>query len=81
MTSDDAKTVKVWRWADAPDELRRLSRHGGDEDWVVYVPAEVARSPEWAEWLPQWVKRTDTCLDPQEIKRRGGARVYIGAHA
>lgn len=80
MSGDDATMIKVWRWADAPDNLRRLSRHGGDEDWVVYVPAAVARSREW-EWLPQWVLRTDACLDPQEIKRRGGARVYIGAHA
>jgi hypothetical protein len=77
MSGDDAKTVKVWRWEDAPDELRRLSRHGGDEDWVALVPRSVADS--W-EWTPTWIDTLGSC-DVQKSVRRDGARVYIGAHA
>ena len=30
----------VYRWDDAPEELRALSNHGGDEDWVIVLDAE-----------------------------------------
>lgn len=32
--------IRVWRFEDAPEEFRRLSRCGGDEDWVAHVPAQ-----------------------------------------
>ncbi len=31
----DPKAVVVWRFDEAPAELRVLSRHGGDEDWLA----------------------------------------------
>ena len=40
--------ILVWRWADAPDELRALSGHGGDEDWVAVLPPGTER-PQWAD--------------------------------
>ena len=35
---DTTKTVLVWDWLDAPQALKDLSPHGGDEDWVALVP-------------------------------------------
>jgi hypothetical protein len=37
----DDKTIFVWRFRDAPGELRAYSMHGGDEDWVVLLPEDV----------------------------------------
>lgn len=34
----EKEPIKVWEWSDAPEEFRALSTHGGDEDWVVFVP-------------------------------------------
>ncbi len=41
MKINENKTILVWRWDDAPDEFREFSGHGGDEDWVAFVPWEV----------------------------------------
>ena len=30
--------LKVWEFNDAPPEYCELSTHGGDEDWVVFIP-------------------------------------------
>jgi len=32
--------AKVWRWADAPQQYKNLSEHGGDENWVVWIHAD-----------------------------------------
>lgn len=34
--------IYVWRFEEAPEEYRRLSDNGGDEDWLVLVPSHVA---------------------------------------
>jgi hypothetical protein len=36
--------IQIWRFADAPEELRRLSPHGGGEDWLAVIPAPLAES-------------------------------------
>ena len=33
------KCFRIWAWRDAPAEYRALSTHGGDEDWVLHIPA------------------------------------------
>lgn len=30
--------IILWPWREAPDEYKKLSPHGGDEDWVLHVP-------------------------------------------
>lgn len=30
--------IELYRWDDAPDILKKLSNHGGDEDWLALVP-------------------------------------------
>jgi len=72
-----ANTIQVWRWQDAPESYRKLSPHGGDEDWVAYVP-EALRHEEIA-----WMQRGSLfgCCDVSEHDLPGSGLVRIGAHA
>ena len=73
------KTIKVWVFEDAPTELQALSQHGGDEDWLVLVPAVLDK--DWERWEPLWLSKTDTCDAPSRHTLDNGDVVYIGAHA
>ncbi|RTL21354.1 MAG: hypothetical protein EKK55_16435 [Rhodocyclaceae bacterium] len=68
----------VWEFDKAPPELRALSQHYGDEDWLVYVPAGLTGfEPEWpAGWI-----RGLGCHAVHYHHLADGALVYIGAHA
>lgn len=37
--------INVWRFDDAPAAYKKLSDHGGDEDWVVFIPAGIECLP------------------------------------
>jgi hypothetical protein len=34
--------ISIWRFHEAPEELRALSPHGGDEDWLAELPPTFA---------------------------------------
>jgi len=70
----DSRTILVWAFYDAPKELRDLSRHGGDKDWLAFVPEGVER-PEWIyDGSPFGSCNVSThAVD--------GGTVYIGAHS
>jgi len=64
----------VWSWYDAPDELKALSRHGGDEDWIGLCPL--------GEEMPMWMECPNFgCCDVSEHRLDDGRVVAIGAHA
>lgn len=68
--------IRLWRWADAPEKYRRLSQHGGDEDYVAYIPNElqdVAYHLDSGSWF-------GVC-DVQLVEQTNGSLVLIGAHA
>ncbi len=68
--------IRVWRFEDAPEEFRRLSRCGGDEDWVAHVPAYLVES-----WIP-WLEGSGFGVCAVEAHRLAdGSEVHIGAHA
>lgn len=70
------KTVMLWDWDDAPPELKALSPHGGDEDWVALVPTNYRESsPVLYSLLERW---TDN--EPSVHETQWG-KVYIAAHA
>ena len=69
------KCIIIWEWWDAPGELRILSPHGGDEDWVALVPKEMSQ-PSWMETGTNF-----GCCDVSEHELDDGRRVFIGAHA
>jgi len=74
MRTKTNKEIIVWRWEDAPAKYRNLSKHGGDEDWVAFVPAPL--QGDYIRWLEE------SCFDNvvSEHVVSGGC-VYIGAHA
>lgn len=58
----ETNAITIWRYEDAPDALRRLSTHGGDEDWLAVVPRSLYNPPsDWpsdeynSTWLPAWM--------------------------
>jgi hypothetical protein len=67
-------SVRIWRWWSAPGELRRLSDHGGDEDWVCLVPKEMTD-----DYLP-FINSLGVCR-VSEHSLADGRKVFIGAHA
>ena len=67
--------IKVWHFENAPKKYRDLSTNGGDEDWVVFVPAGAVQGA-----VPMWLEATDTCHEPQRFYVDGG-KVYIGSHS
>lgn len=71
----DRFAIVVWHFHDAPEELRALSRHGGDEDWIALVPAGV-EAPAWADSGTAF-----GCCDVSEHRLEDGRLVLIGAHA
>lgn len=74
----DANAITVWRFEDAPADLRELSTHGGDEDWIALVPKAYTR-----RYMLFWLDRISTTLDPQIVEHPSLAEyeVWIGAHA
>lgn len=33
--------IAIWQFHEAPEEYRRLTNHGGDEEWLLYCPAKM----------------------------------------
>lgn len=66
---------KVWRFHDAPEELRRMSTNGGDEDWIVEIPPGADADTRWIEAIG--------CCDVAFYSHptRPGWTLAIGAHA
>lgn len=71
--------ILVWRFKEAPEEYQKLSDHGGDEDWVAFLPDSYEES---FGTVPQWMEYGSfgSDVDPTLHKVKGG-RVVIGAHA
>lgn len=72
----DEKTIKVWRFDDAPEEYRALSTNGGDEDWIAFVPASLAA--DWIGWLEEGQSFGCCCVDEHKV---AGGVIRIGCHA
>jgi hypothetical protein len=70
--------IRVWRFQDAPEELRNLSTHGGDEDWLALVPPIL--NDKWIPWLKEPTFGC-CCVSEHGHRELPGYKVYIGAHA
>jgi hypothetical protein len=75
MTYKD-KTITIWPFEDAPQEMRDLSQHGGDEDWVAFVP--VSLEDRYIPWLESGSGFGVCDVSKHPIS---GGTVHIGAHA
>lgn len=69
--------IQVWRYDDAPRELKEMSKFGGDEDWVALVPPHSAN--EWLGWAEEGTPFG--CCGVQRVELDDGRVVLIGAHA
>lgn len=68
--------ICVFKWEHAPQALKDLSQHGGDEDWVAFLPANLL-----GEYIP-WMRRGGFGIcSVSTIWFEDGSRVCIGAHA
>lgn len=68
--------IKVWRFEDAPEEYRKLSTNGGDEDWLALIPH--AQANDYISWTESG--GFDACQDPSTYYHADGI-IKIGAHA
>lgn len=73
--------IKIWPWEDAPEELKKLSGHGGDEDFVCVIPPEHLNHPGFEGSPPYWLERMWDMHGPQTEILPDGTMVVIGAHA
>ncbi len=80
-----ARAILVWRFEDAPEEFRRLSQNGGDEDYVVLIPACLCTLSDdkgtpycYDEYV---FEHFDTCNEPQRFVLEDNSIVLIGSHA
>lgn len=75
-----ARHAIVYRFSEAPAELRALSENGGDEDWLVVVPREWLTG--WDGTGPlTWIDRMASCNDPDRYDLPDGRIVFIGSHS
>jgi len=79
LTEPQKLFIKVWKYYDAPIELRSLSTNGGDEDWIALVPIE------WANDYISWLEEGSSfgCCDVSDYTHPNysGYLIKIGSHA
>ncbi len=76
LATADRTCLKVWAFGQAPAELRALSTHGGDEDWLALVPPDV---PTPSDWFDDGGSFGCSSVSTHDLP--DGWTVYIGAHA
>jgi len=72
-TVNESLRASLWSFCDAPQEYRDLSGHGGDEDYVLFVP------DGFIGYIDNIVRAIGVC-DTSEHPVAGGT-IYIGAHS
>jgi hypothetical protein len=70
----DGNAIVVWRFHDAPAELKALSTNGGDEDWLALVPAD------YNSYIP-WLENSSFGVCAIDSYDYEGMKVFIGCHA
>jgi hypothetical protein len=73
--------IRVWRFEDAPADLKKLSPHGGDEDWLAVIPPGAMGEVGWIGWCDPGMLGPFGCSDISEHKLPNGDIVRIGAHS
>lgn len=75
VQESQGESIVVWSFYSAPGELRCLSNHGGDEDYIALLPHGMD--------APSWMRSGSAfgCFSVSESEYGDGRRVFIGAHA
>ena len=69
--------IRVWPFHSAPAELRALSHHGGDEDWLALLPPTI----DYPEWMNDGTAFGWCSVSWHDHPTAEGWRVAIGAHS
>jgi len=76
----EQKHITVWRFEDAPEELRDLSTNGSDEDWIAEVPPYF--NGEYINWLDNGTGDFGCfSIDTYPHPSKPMWTIYIGCHA
>ena len=68
--------IRIWQFRDAPLKYRKLSRNGGDEDWLAVVPKKSVY--ERNVWFLECEHFGCALVHSIKIKNKV---VFIGCHA
>ena len=79
LTHPMPRAIIVWDFEDAPPELKALSTHGGDEDWLALVPMQMA--DRYIGWMTEPAFGCCSVEDHFADSQRIRYQVVIGAHA
>jgi hypothetical protein len=71
--------IRVWRFDDAPEELRNLSGNGGDEDWLALIPPKLG--DEYIGWMEEGSAFGCCCVHRYWHPELPGYIVVIGSHS
>lgn len=78
--SEDDTVIRTWSFYDAPEALRDLSDHGGDEDWVTLVSPRTWKDlGAYISWAQEGTPYG--CFRVQQIDLPLGYTCLIGAHS
>ena len=72
------KEIKVWEFSAAPEELKKLGKSGGDEDWLALVP------PYYGDKYVGWLESESFgCFKITKIEHptKTGYNIYVGCHS
>ena len=70
--------IRIWPWDGAPKKYKRLSMHGGDEDFVVLLRG--LDGPGEDEMRCVLIDKITVCDASRHVMSNGDV-VYITAHA
>ena len=80
--------ILIWRFEDAPVELRALSINGGDEDWLAAIPPEFSDDNRWEGVEIPWMEHlsfdsmgSPNVYHPDSLSSWHGWTIVIGSHA
>lgn len=74
--SDQQNCIRVYAFADAPQELRALMHRGGDEDWIAVVPANYENRHYIA-----WLETGKFGINVESTELVDGTVVYLAFHS
>lgn len=75
--------ITLWPFYEGPEEYQALSPHGGDEDWIMFVPDDllsVACGHSTVAFKLEPIRRAIGICDTTDHRVEGGT-VFIGAHS
>ena len=72
------KTIRVWKFLDAPEQYRSVIEDPSDKDWLVFIPKSVEKDKDEIRWW-NWIGKLDS-MEPELFDVDNGT-VIIGGHS